>query len=173
MSYFYHGVPEPMVGTLLIPLNRMPSSMTALHNMHLKKYDGREEITKRRIPLLDCLWNDVVQFLPLHPRKVFELQVKLGLIPTIPNFKFFEIDPGMFDLDKTVVYFKSAPGEENIEVTWLKDVNLSSLQDIPIATVEYYESLVGTGELSFNYQFIPHILYEGAVDISSSRIVTI
>src|SRR4051812_1672589 len=118
MNFIYHGVPEPMIGTQLIPLNQMQTSMTAIRDKNLEKYKGRKEVLERRIPLLDCLWNDVVQFLPLHPQKVFELQRELGLITHVPPFKFYEIDSGSLDSSRAVVFFKTAPGEENTEVKW-------------------------------------------------------
>ena len=162
-----------MEGNTLLPLNDMQSSHPELYKLHRAKYEGREEVMKRQIPLLGCLWNDVVQFLPVHPSKVFELQVELGLIPEVPSYKFFEIEADCLDPDKTVVYFKTAPGEENTEVKWLRDVDFAQLQEIPQATVDYYKSLVGTGELPFNYQFIPHVLYQGSVDVSKAPIISL
>ena len=173
MYYLYHGVPEPMFGNELVPLNQMPPEMAEIHALHLKKYEGREEILERRIPLLDCLWNDVVQFLPFHPKKIFELQKKLGIIHKIPPYKFYEIDIEKFDPTKTVIFFKTAPGEENTEVKWLKDVDFASIQEIPKATVEHYKTLVGTGELPWNYQFVPHVVHMGNVDISKANITTL
>lgn len=162
-----------MSGTKLIPLNQMPESMSKIRNLHLSKYVGREEILKRKIPLLECLWNDVVQFLPLHPIKVFDLQVAMKFVPEIPQFKFFEIDIKTLNPKHTVVFFKNAAGEENVTVKWLKDVDFDLLQEIPQATVEYYKSLAGTGELPFNYQFIPHILYMGSVDVSNTKLIAL
>ena len=171
MNYAYHGAPDQMIGHKLMPLNQMRDTYPELYSLHRAKYEGREEILERRIPLLDCLWNDVVQLLPLDPTTVFTLQVKLGLIPKMPSYKFFEIDPSSFESEKAVVFFKTTPGDENVEVKWLKDVDLSAIQDIPRATLDYYKTLIGTGELPFNYQFIPHVLYMGSIDVSASRIV--
>lgn len=173
MSYIYHGVPERMEGRELIPLNRMKDANPELYAAYAKKYEGREEVMERRIPLLDCLWNDVTQFLPLHPAKVFQLQKELGLIKAIPPIQFYEIDLQSLDSAKTVVYFKSAPGDENIEVKWLSNVDFKSLQDVPPATKAYYETLVGTGELPFNYQFVPHVLTMDIVDVSRARVIAI
>lgn len=173
MPYLYHGVPEQMIGNMLIPLNQMHAVNPQLREEYLKKYKGREWVLQTKIPLLDCLWNDMVHFLPLHPNKVFSLQAELGFIPTMPPYKFFEIDLSILDSDKAAVYFKTAPGEENTEIKWLRDVDLAAIQEIPEATKNYYQSLVGTGELPLNYQFIPHILYKGSIDISKSRIITL
>ena len=173
MTFLYHGVPEDMKGSELITLSRMFAKDPVLHQKYLEKYKGREEILERRVPLLDCLWNDVVQLLPLQPRKLFDLQLQLGLINEIPEYSYFQIDPIILDSHNTAVYFKTAPGEENVAVQWLKDVNLDELQEIPDATIKYYESMVGTGEPVFNYQFVPHILYKGSIDISKSKVVDI
>lgn len=173
MNFIYHGVPEQMVGTYLVPLNQMQNDLKEIRDKNLEKYEGREEILVRKIPLLDCFWNDVVQFLPLHPQQVFDLQHKLGLIPEVPPYRFYEIDIKALDPKNTVVFFKTAPGEENVEVKWLNDVDFDSLQMIPEATIRYYRTLVGTGELPFNYQFLPHILHKGTVDISVAKVISL
>lgn len=173
MNFIYHHLPEPMVGTQLIPLNKMPNSMSETRDKNLGKYKGRDELLERNIPLLNCLWNDVVQFIPVHPQKIFQLQQELGLIPNVPPYNFYEIDLKSLDSKKTVIFFMKGPGEENIEVKWLSEINLTSITEIPQATIEYYKSLVGTGELPFNYQFIPHILHQGSVDISGVKIITL
>lgn len=111
--------------------------------------------------------------MPLHPQKVFELQAQLGIISEVPPYKFFEIEMSLLDPRKTVVFFKDAPGEENVNVKWLSDVDFASLQEIPPATITYYKTLVGTGELPFNYQFIPHIFHMGNVGVASAQVITI
>ncbi len=173
MSYFYHGIPEHMNGDSLIPLNEMMSVDPELRAKYLEKYIGREEILERKIPLLDCLWNDVVQLLPLHPRKLFELQQQLGIVEELPSYRYFQIETSQLDPHKTVVYFKTAPGEENVTVKWLSDVNLDDLQDVPPATVDYYKSMIGTGEPVFNYQFVPHIVYKGLIEVSGVEVVSL
>lgn len=50
---------------------------------------------------------------------------------------------------------------------------LSLVKEIPEAMVKYYTSMIGTDEPVFNYQFVPHILYKGNVDISGSEIISI
>ncbi len=162
-----------MQGSELITLNQMFIDNPALHQKYLEKYKGREEILKRRVPLLDCSWNDVVQLLPLNPRKLFDLQYQLGLIKEIPDYHYFQIDPHSLDPGNAAVYFKTAPGDENVTVKWFKDIPLDELQEIPDATAKYYESMVGTGEPVFNYQFVPHILYKGSIDISRSTVISL
>lgn len=173
MTYIYHGIPEDMKGSTLIPLSEMMTVDPELRAKYLEKYKGREEILERKIPLLDCLWHDVVQLLPLHPKKLFELQKRLGLIEQIPKYRYFQIDTSQLDASKTVVYFKTAPGEKNVTVKWLTDVDLNDLQDVPAATAGYYKNMVGTGEPVFNYQFVPHVIYRGYINISDAKIISL
>ena len=81
MAYFYHMIPSPFVGAELIPLNQMDKE-GSLYREHSRKYVGRERLTEQTIPLLDCLWNDVVQFSALDPQLIVD---KLKQIQ--PNFK--------------------------------------------------------------------------------------
>lgn len=173
MSFMYHAVPKEMIGNELIPLNSMKDTMSQIRALNLMKYKGREEILKRRIPLLNCLWNDVLHFLPIHPQNVFELQKELGLISEVPPYRFFEINIETIDFNKTVVFFKTALGDKNTEVKWLQGVDLNSFKEIPKETLEYYKTFIGTGELPLNYQFIPHIFYQGALDVSKTPIITL
>jgi len=156
-----------MVDTILQPLNTMTGSMAALKEQHLKKYQDRLEVLERQVPLLDCAWNDVLQFSPFHPVKVFQLQVELGLIAELPHYKFFKIPLSKLDPSLTAIFFKTAPGEENSYVERVSDVDFSSIQDVPKATIQYYKTLIGTGELPFNYQFVPHVLYKDSLEISN------
>lgn len=173
MAYLYHGMPDDMKGTALVPLSRLHTSHPALATQYQEKYRGREAILERRIPLLDCLWNDVIQLLPLHPQQIFELQKELGLIAEIPTFSYYAIDSSMLDPARAAVYFKTAPGEAHWSVEWLHDVSLDELQDVPPATEEYYLSMRGSDQPVFNYQFVPHILYKGTIDISEAKIISI
>lgn len=173
MYYVYHNVPDPMVGTKLMPLNKMQGEMASTRAKNLKKYEGREEILEQKIPLLDCLWNDVVQALPFDPAKAFQAQKDMGIIPEIPHYTFYKIPLGQLDPSKTVIFFKTAPGDENSQAKWLKDVDFASIQEMPKETIEYYKTTIGSGELPFNYQFAPHVVYMGEIDISNVEIITL
>jgi hypothetical protein len=65
-----------------------------------RKYAGREHVLDVRVPLLDCLWNDVLHF-TVHPADVVELAA-VGLEPL--RRTFLEIDPFNLDPDRTVIF---------------------------------------------------------------------
>lgn len=66
-NYLYHKVPPDFVGPILYPLNRLKQRLPDVYARQVKKYQGREAVLKRRIPHLNCLWNDVLHFSPVHP----------------------------------------------------------------------------------------------------------
>lgn len=173
MTYIYHGIQDDFDGDELIPLNLMREKRLDLYEKYREKYKDREDTIEATIPLLNCSWNDVVQLLPFNPVKLFELQLEYDLIEVVPNYKYFQIDTDLLDVNKAVVYFKTTPGVENVTIKWLKDVDLNSLHSVPAATRDYYKSMIGTGKPVFNYQFVPHIVYKGSIGISKAKSVDI
>jgi hypothetical protein len=167
MAYFYHAVPEQMIGNYLLPLSDMASIDPDLHEKYSAKYIDRMNVAKQKIPLLGCSWSDVVQLLPVNPRKIFELQVSMGIIPALPDYRYYQIDNGVLDQDNTAIFYKYQPGEGQYEL--LVDVDLSALDQVPAATEEYFKS-IPAGELPFNYQFIPHVLTSKPINISEAPV---
>jgi hypothetical protein len=45
----------------------------------IKKYEGRERLLEKKIPVLDCLWNDVLHLSPLNPQVVLDCWKQNGL----------------------------------------------------------------------------------------------
>lgn len=87
----YHRIPEQLIGSTLRPLNLLREGAPDLHARYLQKYEGRESALRQRIPGLDCLWNDVIHFSPVHPFKIVEALVEAEL-PHQPS-RWFEVEP--------------------------------------------------------------------------------
>lgn len=64
--YVYHFKRKNMVGSKLIPLNKLKNIYPDIYKEHVKKYVGREKLLTKNIPLLDCLWNDVLHLSPIN-----------------------------------------------------------------------------------------------------------
>jgi hypothetical protein len=80
MSQFvYHFKPKNMVGDLLIPLNQLRDKHPMTYAEHVTKYKGREKLLEKTIPLLNCLWNDVLHISPIHPQIVRYLETRGSL----------------------------------------------------------------------------------------------
>ena len=65
-SAIYHLVPRELRGTLLYPLNQLKSVFPDLAAQHFTKYYDRADLPSTPIPPLQCLWNDVLMFSPVH-----------------------------------------------------------------------------------------------------------
>lgn len=173
MSFVYHRVPENMVGEILYPMNRLNEVSGKLYKLYKDGYEGREILLKREIPYLNCLWNDVLHCLPLHPKTVITAMKQEGVNnPEIQKFKYFQIDTDKdIDIEKAVVYFRN--GSNDIEFKRAKDVSLKKLSSVPDIARQNYRDVVRTGEPLFPYHGIPHFLYEGAIDTKGLDIISL
>ena len=70
MIYLYHSVPKNLEGSILYPLNTLKGKHPDIYEQQVSKYVGREHIKEQRIPILDCLWNDVLHFSAVNPKEV-------------------------------------------------------------------------------------------------------
>lgn len=50
----YHLVPSNLAGSILYPLNRLKETFPEVAVTHVKKYEGREGLLNRRIPLREA-----------------------------------------------------------------------------------------------------------------------
>jgi hypothetical protein len=103
MNFIYHLVPKDMRGDILYPLNKLNNVYPDLFKKAAKKYEGRELLRELRIPVLDCLWNDVLHFTAVHPKKIKNALAEAG-IPIQRSFECFEIDPKAFEAENTIVF---------------------------------------------------------------------
>lgn len=66
----YHMVPQNLTGEVLYPLNVLRTHLPEIYDAQVKKYSGREGVMAHKVPILECLWNDVLHFSPVHPSKI-------------------------------------------------------------------------------------------------------
>lgn len=181
MQYFYHHVPKNMVGTILYPLNELKSKYPDMYEEQHSKYNGREHVTRQRIPLLDdCLWNDVIFMTTLNPQKLFDARIDAGWDKIEPQL-YFKIDSSTLDQDKLAVYlfkFKESNIERLVsdeEFVKYNQNDADKYAEIPQATKDYFKFERENGEpnIKLFYRYIPHILYKGSIDISNAEIITV
>ena len=131
-KYIYHGVPKEMIGDKLIPLNSLGKTYPHLYERYLKKYFNhpeRPKLLKRQVPKLNCLWNDVLHFLALHPNHVYEVITSLG-IKTKEELQFYKIPIQILKNNKNAIYLYSkenyrGPAEAIIE----DEINIIDIED--------------------------------------------
>ena len=89
--YIYHFKRKSIKGSELIPLNVQKKLLPEVYNEHVKKYKNREHLLEKRIPILDCLWNDVLHFSPINPQLIWDVFKREGLVPEIRKGEVFEV----------------------------------------------------------------------------------
>ena len=114
-----------------------------LYKGHARKYEGREHLMEEIIPILNCKWNDVVQFSALNPQVIVDklktIQDDFKLFRT----KYFKINVSQIvDVYDAVVFDRShkiAKGnyaiEDNEVVTLFRSYN--ELLEVPSETIKF------------------------------------
>ena len=165
--HLYHKVPQEMAGEVLYPLNTLKEIHPEAYEFQVKKYIGREEVMDNQIPSMNCLWNDVLHFSPVHPQLIFDQLKFLGLNNLPPKIEYFEVDSDLFDPENTTIYlFKNKPlfkmREDNFEE--YSGENTLKYTNLPDETKEYYKECITNGKPPLAFHKIPHILHKGNLD---------
>jgi hypothetical protein len=177
-GYVYHWVPADLQGHILYPLNQLQSIYPSLYVTKAAKYENREAIMQARLPLLNCLWNDVLHFSPVHPSRVQEALAAAGF--GRKRLRYYEVDPLAkgFNATNDVVLLHHRLNLEKFELEEadfrvFHPAELSSLGEIPAATRTYYRKMFEQGKRPLVYLYVPHILYQGKLDISDVNIIEV
>ena len=184
MSVVYHMMPRDFTGNTLYPLNQLKIHLPDIYTAQARKYVGREVLMQRRVTLLDCLWNDVLHFSPLHPSKIRDALMSKGFEWNIrPWFAISPINSG-FGSENAVIFLNTPPEDPtafgNFDFPETDFIPFSSEQleklakmEVPGATLEYLEFAQNNDERPVLFNYIPHILYRGAIDVSNVEIVNL
>ncbi len=104
--YLYHSVPKNLQGNILYPLNVLKDKYPDIYAQHISKYIGREHIMQQRISALNCLWNDVLHFSPVHPKEVKQALIDAGRNPDF-TMNCYQVDPKLIELKNAIVYLNT------------------------------------------------------------------
>ena len=175
MPYLYHLKPEPMRGDTLYPLNQLKHVDPALYRRQLAKYDDhprRKTLPNRVIPKLDCLWNDVLHFSPVHPCLIYQAWLELG--KKLKETTFYRVPVAQVAAHPAVIY--TLPQKKQLDtnlpescVEWLDTTAFTELEVLPPATVEWYARLRRRKQVGGFFVGIPHVLVKGAVKINEEN----
>ncbi len=168
-----------MKGDELLPLNQLKTVHEKLYNEYAKKYydhPRRAKLLERTIPQLGCLWNDVIHFLPLHPSQVYNALQELGI--SVKERNFYKIPITNLILNKNVIYtykkekYQGPEAEMKGETIQLLDITkYKEVPSIPFDTIQYYEEEHRKGNHFGMFQYIPHILSLGKVNVSNAEVI--
>ena len=178
MNKIYHIVPPRVEGLHLMPLNDLKTALPEVYRQHAAKYVGREELMSQIIPHIDCSWNDVLQFSPVHPEQIRDalLKVGFGWRPLLT----FEIDPEKAGMNSNnTVIFKHrvrAKGDFSLnseEIVPFNADNLARFQQLPQATREHFQQAKESSEVPMLFLWVPHVLFKGQLPVEKLKIIEI
>ena len=147
MDYVYHMVSKQMTLEVLISLNEIKLMHPELYKTYSIKYfdhPERESLLLKSIPKLNCLWNDVIFLLPLHPYYVYEALHSLG-VSIKKDLMFYEIPTERLMKNKNAVYFYNKENykgpatdipDEEIEI--IDMISYQECSALPSDTLAYF-----------------------------------
>ncbi|MEL6401357.1 MAG: hypothetical protein AAFR26_20130 [Cyanobacteria bacterium J06626_4] len=131
---------------------------------------------QQTIPALNCQWNDVLHFCPVHPNLIRAGLIAAGYQPKLVSW--FVIDPVALDFNSnnTVIYLnrlkeyrdftKQADDFKPFEETLLAD-----FCELPKATVDYYQASYQAGGKPLLFHHIPHVLHKGQLSTEGMTVI--
>ena len=171
----YHRRSPDFRGSVLYPLNALREVAPELYERQRAKYAGREAILRQRVPPLNCLWNDVLHFSPVHPARVAALARAHHLV--WHEAEWFEIDPvhaGFTSANTAVFRYADTRSEGSIpdeEFEPFETERLDVMTELPASTRDYYRSVPPGSGRYFIFVGVPHVLHRGPVDVAQVRLV--
>lgn len=178
MNYIYHLVPKNFTGTVLYPLNELMKHHPEVYTTHIKKYEGRQVLLERKIPILNCLWNDVLHFSPVHPQKIRAALFEAGF--EIKTLQWFEINPESIGINtqNTMIYLspKREQGDFSVQVKdfeLYEPKKLAEMSDIPAETMAHFKEAKEKKEQPFLFNHIPHVLFRGMLETENVKVIKV
>lgn len=164
MPCIYHAVPTDFRGTQLVPLNALSAREPDIYAREIAKYRStpeRRKLPATSIPILDCLWNDVIHCAPIHPHLLFREWARFRTTPP-PEQDFFMIPmEHVADLPGVIM----DPGKDgNRQFRSLDPVQYREITRLPPETSAWYEHLTARGKFGAYFVGIPHILILGTIE---------
>ncbi len=174
MEYLYHAVPKNMAGTILYPLNVLKGTHPDIYLEHAKKYMDREEILSIELPVLNCLWNDVLHLTAITPEELKKNLATAGFV--YKPVSAFKIPISLLENDKTIAFSYPRKGNAPSQFREYEAFNPERMEEyriVPPETIEYYKKIKAENGNPFQYYLSPHILYKGNIDTKDLEIITI
>jgi hypothetical protein len=172
--WLFHVLPDPMVGSVLYPLNELRERDPDTFRRARAKYEGREQVLELRVPLLDCLWNDVLHLSPVHPAEMIHALESAGFTPD--RRRFLRVDGTELEPAQTVLFLNSTDREHRFDAgqwEWFDATSASRHTRLPQATRDYYAACAGDGTRPFLFAHSPHVLFRGSLDVSRLDVVEV
>jgi hypothetical protein len=169
-----------MEGNLLIPLNKLSKTQPKLYDQYIQKYEGREKLLLKSLPILKCLWNDVIHLSPINPQLIIDVWKKEGLVADLDKREPFEVYkiPIQKLSKKKTIYFQSLNFDyDHFDPRLNKysryiEESYRELSSVPKEQIQVWKDDKSCGRVLFWYSHILHVLTQDNIDISNCEIIT-
>jgi len=167
-QYLYHIRSPDFKGKFLYPLSELAEIDKRLYNKSFNKYKGREDWINREIPLLNCKATDVVNLSTINPIKLFAVEILLN-IEKIEDKQIFKIPTSILKNQEFVLFSY----DKDLNYKYKKQ-NINAYKEcihVPLDTVEHYIESKKNKESPLIFEYVPHVLVKGKVDISTAELI--
>ena len=178
MPFIYHIKPVRMFGNILYPLNTLREINKDIYEFHILKYMGRESLMEQKIPVLNCLWNDVLHCSPIDHRIIYKALIRAG--HKVGNKEYFKIPIDLLKGIKFVKYkFEKEffDREKKAYVLTIEDIepltigSYRELNELPNKAIEWYKQCAESGKgVPLLFRYTPHIFVKGNIPIKDVEV---
>ena len=161
-----------MIGDTLYPLNSFKESNPEVFEKMAEKYQGREVLMTRKLPTLNCLWNDVLHFSPLNPQTILDTWYEHDLRDKVKEFEVLKIPVGDLNQENLIYFWPQVYEYGNFEFS-SKQVRTFCLDEyreqksVGEDQLNAWKKDIKEGRRMFWYSHTTHVLYKGSVSTSN------
>ncbi|MEO8446412.1 MAG: hypothetical protein ABI528_02895 [bacterium] len=131
---------------------------------------------QHRIPVMHCLWNDVLHFSAVNPSEIKQALIEAGRNSDFEMISY-QVDAKLLTPEDTIVYLYAHDKVEDKlnpeNFTAYNSDEVSKYSSMSQATKDYYKEIYLEGRQPLLFHRIPHILYKGTLDIKYLPIVSV
>lgn len=173
-TFIYHVKKAGFAGDRLYPLNSIKDRLPVVYEAEARKYQGREWLMGVKLPVLDCLWNDVLHFSLMHPAVIYEHLTEAGIDYSKRELYWFEV-PLADALARPCVLYKNSREDRNerefpaADFEPVTEARVRELAYMPERNLRYYRECAARKTYPLMWCYAPHVLVKGELDVASYR----
>jgi hypothetical protein len=170
----FHILKDTLSGDKIYPLSMLKSLSPEIYEIEIKKYKGREKLMSIRMPYLNCLWNDVIQFSCLDPQLTFREAANFNSNLCGRKIRVFSLDVKKLNSDDACLF---TPGDNAKSYNFTQQdfepfslTQFESLTEVPAAQIKRWQLAQANNEGVFLFSRTQHLFYKRPVHLSEGQI---
>ncbi len=176
-KYAYHVLKESFVGKTIYPLNQLKNIHPDIFQLEIKKYQGRELLMSSVNPILNCLWNDVVQFSCLDPKLTFEAAKHFNPNLKGRTFRIFALDLCNIKENEACLFTPKSTRFlhvlENDQYEKYNSETFENLSCVPDLQIDRWQEDAKNNKPLLLWSRTKHFFYKSPISLSEGKIYEI